>query len=139
MVSRCEVDLMKIRMEFKTHFGKSLYQTISVRISLNTSLSPRKTWRLTLLFTFLLYLGAHKGWLPESSAESVWRRWLEWKGENMITEYLQLSSENCKHRTFTAFVSSSSIIFILNLNGVSLICIIKQIFYDVISHMQFNH
>ncbi|XP_060796615.1 annexin A2-A-like [Neoarius graeffei] len=29
MVSRCEVDLMKIRMEFKTQFGKSLYQTIS--------------------------------------------------------------------------------------------------------------
>ncbi|MCI4383806.1 hypothetical protein PGIGA_G00030870 [Pangasianodon gigas] len=29
MVSRCEVDLMKIRMEFKTHFGKSLHQTIS--------------------------------------------------------------------------------------------------------------
>ncbi|TSM20270.1 Annexin A2-A [Bagarius yarrelli] len=28
MVSRCEVDLMKIRMEFKAHFGKSLYQTI---------------------------------------------------------------------------------------------------------------
>ncbi|KAB5559464.1 hypothetical protein PHYPO_G00029420 [Pangasianodon hypophthalmus] len=28
MVSRCEVDLMKIRMEFKTHFGKSLHQTI---------------------------------------------------------------------------------------------------------------
>ncbi|KAG7327789.1 hypothetical protein KOW79_009395 [Hemibagrus wyckioides] len=29
MVSRCEVDLMKIRMEYKAHFGKSLYQTIS--------------------------------------------------------------------------------------------------------------
>ncbi|XP_053491186.1 annexin A2-A isoform X1 [Ictalurus furcatus] len=29
MVSRCEVDLMKIRMEFKAQFGKSLYQTIS--------------------------------------------------------------------------------------------------------------
>ncbi|XP_035251081.1 annexin A2-like [Anguilla rostrata] len=29
MVSRCEVDLMKIRSEFKKHFGKSLYQTIA--------------------------------------------------------------------------------------------------------------
>ncbi|KAJ8346146.1 hypothetical protein SKAU_G00303390 [Synaphobranchus kaupii] len=29
MVSRCEVDLMKIRTEFKRHFGKSLYQTIA--------------------------------------------------------------------------------------------------------------
>uniref|UniRef100_A0A3P8ZGU8 Annexin n=1 Tax=Esox lucius TaxID=8010 RepID=A0A3P8ZGU8_ESOLU len=30
MVSRCEVDLMKIRTEFKSLTGKSLYQTISV-------------------------------------------------------------------------------------------------------------
>ncbi|KAI4872212.1 hypothetical protein NFI96_031050 [Prochilodus magdalenae] len=29
MVSRCEVDLKKIRSEFKTQFGKSLYQTIA--------------------------------------------------------------------------------------------------------------
>uniref|UniRef100_A0A8B9HWF3 Annexin n=1 Tax=Astyanax mexicanus TaxID=7994 RepID=A0A8B9HWF3_ASTMX len=29
LVSRCEVDLMKIRSEFKRHFSKSLYQTIS--------------------------------------------------------------------------------------------------------------
>ncbi|KAJ8248763.1 hypothetical protein GJAV_G00227480 [Gymnothorax javanicus] len=29
MISRCEVDLMKIRSEFKRHFGKSLYQTIA--------------------------------------------------------------------------------------------------------------
>ncbi|KAJ8247519.1 hypothetical protein GJAV_G00247320 [Gymnothorax javanicus] len=29
MVSRCEVDLMKIRTEFKKHYGKSLYQTIA--------------------------------------------------------------------------------------------------------------
>jgi len=29
MVSRCEVDLMKIRSEFKDHNGKSLYQTIA--------------------------------------------------------------------------------------------------------------
>ncbi|KAG9340702.1 hypothetical protein JZ751_020292, partial [Albula glossodonta] len=30
MVSRCEVDLMKIRSEFKKQYGKSLYQTIAV-------------------------------------------------------------------------------------------------------------
>uniref|UniRef100_A0AAZ3Q1D1 Annexin n=1 Tax=Oncorhynchus tshawytscha TaxID=74940 RepID=A0AAZ3Q1D1_ONCTS len=30
MVSRCEVDLMKIRTEFKSQTGKSLFQTISV-------------------------------------------------------------------------------------------------------------
>uniref|UniRef100_A0A9J7XU36 Annexin n=1 Tax=Cyprinus carpio carpio TaxID=630221 RepID=A0A9J7XU36_CYPCA len=29
MVSRCEVDLKKIRQEFKAHHGKSLYQTIA--------------------------------------------------------------------------------------------------------------
>ncbi|KAM4619326.1 annexin A2-A-like [Polymixia lowei] len=29
MVSRCEVDLKKIRSEFKTHFGQSLYKTIA--------------------------------------------------------------------------------------------------------------
>ncbi|XP_029909598.1 annexin A2 [Myripristis murdjan] len=29
MVSRCEVDLMKIRSEFKAHFGQSLHKTIS--------------------------------------------------------------------------------------------------------------
>uniref|UniRef100_A0A4W5KG88 Annexin n=1 Tax=Hucho hucho TaxID=62062 RepID=A0A4W5KG88_9TELE len=29
MVSRCEVDLMKIRTEFKSQTGKSLFQTIS--------------------------------------------------------------------------------------------------------------
>ncbi|XP_062317564.1 annexin A2-like [Osmerus eperlanus] len=29
ILSRCEVDLMKIRSEFKSHFGKSLYQTIA--------------------------------------------------------------------------------------------------------------
>ncbi|KAI2662685.1 Annexin A2 [Labeo rohita] len=29
IVSRCEVDLMKVRTEFKKKFGKSLYQTIS--------------------------------------------------------------------------------------------------------------
>lgn len=29
MVSRCEVDLMEIRSEFKNHFGKTLYQTIA--------------------------------------------------------------------------------------------------------------
>ncbi|XP_073797897.1 annexin A2a isoform X1 [Danio rerio] len=29
MVSRCEVDLKKIRQEFKQHFGKSLHQTIA--------------------------------------------------------------------------------------------------------------
>ncbi|XP_051507399.1 annexin A2b [Myxocyprinus asiaticus] len=29
IVARCEVDLMKIRAEFKRNFGKSLYQTIS--------------------------------------------------------------------------------------------------------------
>ncbi|XP_051978596.1 annexin A2-A-like [Xyrauchen texanus] len=29
MVSRCEVDLKKIRQEFKSHHGKSLYQTIA--------------------------------------------------------------------------------------------------------------
>ncbi|PWS23194.1 hypothetical protein DKP78_14420, partial [Enterococcus faecium] len=29
MVSRCEVDLMKIRSEFKRQHGKSLYQTIA--------------------------------------------------------------------------------------------------------------
>ncbi|TSM52299.1 Annexin A2 [Bagarius yarrelli] len=29
MISRCEVDLKKIRSEFKAQFGKSLYQTIS--------------------------------------------------------------------------------------------------------------
>ncbi|KAJ8252505.1 hypothetical protein COCON_G00218170 [Conger conger] len=29
MVSRCEVDLMKIRTEFKKHYGKSLHQTIA--------------------------------------------------------------------------------------------------------------
>ncbi|MBN3301338.1 annexin A2-A [Amia ocellicauda] len=29
MVSRCEVDLMKIRSEYKKQFGKSLYQTIA--------------------------------------------------------------------------------------------------------------
>lgn len=31
MVSRCEVDLKKIRQEFKAHHGKSLHQTINVR------------------------------------------------------------------------------------------------------------
>lgn len=31
IVSRCEVDLKKIRQEFKAHHGKSLYQTIAVR------------------------------------------------------------------------------------------------------------
>lgn len=30
MISRCEVDLKKIRSEYKAQFGKSLYQTISV-------------------------------------------------------------------------------------------------------------
>ncbi|XP_064192871.1 annexin A2-A-like [Anguilla rostrata] len=29
MISRCEVDLMKIRTEFKKHYGKSLHQTIA--------------------------------------------------------------------------------------------------------------
>lgn len=30
MVSRCEVDLMKIRREFKRHHKRSLFQAISV-------------------------------------------------------------------------------------------------------------
>lgn len=36
MVSRCEVDLMKIRTEFKRLHGRSLYQTISVSNSHKT-------------------------------------------------------------------------------------------------------
>lgn len=32
MVSRCEVDLMKIRTEFKKQHSKSLYQTITVSV-----------------------------------------------------------------------------------------------------------
>lgn len=37
IVSRCEVDLMKIRTEFKRNFGKSLHQTILVSIQLYKS------------------------------------------------------------------------------------------------------
>lgn len=36
MISRCEVDLKKIRSEYKAQFGKSLYQTISVSYMLIT-------------------------------------------------------------------------------------------------------
>lgn len=36
MISRCEVDLKKIRSEYKAQFGKSLYQTISVSYLLIT-------------------------------------------------------------------------------------------------------
>jgi len=37
IVSRCEVDLMKVRTEFKRNFGKSLHQTILVSIQLFTA------------------------------------------------------------------------------------------------------
>ena len=50
MVSRCEVDLMKIRTEFKRQHRRSLYQTITVSTKVQ-ELNPNQcisTWFLLL-------------------------------------------------------------------------------------------
>lgn len=53
MVSRCEVDLMKIRSEFKRQHGKSLYQTIAVSSILVMS---REHWSIELSISQLVRL-----------------------------------------------------------------------------------
>lgn len=85
---------MKVRSEFKKNFGKSLYQTIFVSFHLSLFFLICSVIYLSLLFflllvclhsksilirTFLVFYfssGAHQGWLPESSTEPLWRRWL---------------------------------------------------------------
>ncbi len=104
IVSRCEVDLMKVRAEFKRNFGKSLHQTILVSFHLSLFLHIFSVIYISLLFLLLVCLhsrsmltgmflfmffssGAHQGWLPESSTEPLWRRWL-----NICNLLLRMSS-----------------------------------------------
>lgn len=105
IVSRCEVDLMKVRAEFKRNFGKSLYQTILVSFHLSLFFLICSVIYLSILFFLLLVClysrsilirmflfvffssGAHQGWLPESSTEPLWRRWL-----NICNLLLHMSS-----------------------------------------------
>lgn len=74
IVSRCEVDLKKICSEYKTNFGQSLQQTITVSFYI----SPLDCYSFMLklvrssALTSSASAGAHKGRLPEGSAQPVW-------------------------------------------------------------------
>ncbi len=56
IVSRCEVDLMKVRAEFKRNFGKSLHQTILVSFHLSLFLHIFSVIYISLLFLLLVCL-----------------------------------------------------------------------------------